>query len=248
MTENNLKLRNKFVNRLEKRIDKMNNQISLLTKVDKKLLHNQSGGSAYLLGMEIARVASLTQRGADELATKLATLQANIDNYTAVLNNIKYTPYDYKSLDSFKVISIPLYRAATYVYNHVIKVNSKYNAIANAANIVRDTTAFNITAHGGVNNKTSVKRLFDNFLLNDDTAQVNLKTLAVDTHFADAHNVPDDDNKVLVILKILMVFIKSESFEYNNNSDTLYETFRTKFHLEIIGVVPHEIRDYIGAI
>lgn len=143
MSENKLIARNKFVSKLEKKITELNESIALLSKVDEKLLLNQSGGSGlFTLGSSIADLEARAEAwkkavsSTADLDAKLAQLKANVGKYQekiqSIISGLTYPfPESKKDLDEFLAMNEDAYNAAKAVYAkaYELKDNSELNQL-----------------------------------------------------------------------------------------------------------------------
>ena len=102
MSEKKIELRNKFILKINRNIDKLTNDINLLTEVDKSL-YNLSGGTGKIAAAlrNFPVNSKLTQeatRLSDQLTTKIQILESSIDmlldfitNNTGDISSIKNT-------------------------------------------------------------------------------------------------------------------------------------------------------------
>jgi hypothetical protein len=106
MSENNLKIRGKFINKLSSKIEDLNNNFILLSKVDKKILkkinnqiseniNNQKGGdsnpanNAILAALKKSMEMKAQQESLNSSLTKLQDIKKVIDEFTTTFDNIK---------------------------------------------------------------------------------------------------------------------------------------------------------------
>jgi hypothetical protein len=102
MSEKKIELRNKFILKINRNIDKLTNDINLLTEVDKSL-YNLSGGTGKIAAAlrDFPVNSKLTQEATElsnELTTKINILESSIDmllnfitNNTGDISSIKNT-------------------------------------------------------------------------------------------------------------------------------------------------------------
>lgn len=98
MSENNLKIRQKFVNKLLTKLADVQEHVDLLVKVDKKILRNnlkQSGGTTTVSvkGAQTTLASKLLllakkQEEVNELARTASAVQINLDNIQQAINDL----------------------------------------------------------------------------------------------------------------------------------------------------------------
>ncbi len=139
MSENKLEARNKFVSKLEKKINEMNESIQLLAKVDEKLLLKQTGGTdstgLYTLGISIANLdaraaawkTALT--ASTKLNDRLNELNKNVALYqkriTDIIDNLDIPSKDTSKLDEFLSMNKEAYEAAKDAYAKAYSLTKK---------------------------------------------------------------------------------------------------------------------------
>jgi hypothetical protein len=121
MLENDLKIRTKFINKLITKIEDLNDNFILLSKVDKKILkkmnnqigreiNNQIGGdtnSAILVALKKQQEMKEQQKKITESLNKLENIEAEINSFNTTFDNIKNTIDtiqigDFNNLENFK--------------------------------------------------------------------------------------------------------------------------------------------------
>ena len=105
MLENDLKIRSKFINKLITKIENLNDNFILLSKVDKKILkkinnqigreiNNQIGGdanSAILVALKKQQEMKEQQQKITASLDKLQNIEAEINSFNTTFDNIKNT-------------------------------------------------------------------------------------------------------------------------------------------------------------
>ena len=105
MLENDLKIRSKFINKLITKIEDLNNNFILLSKVDKKIfkkmnnqigreINNQIGGdanSAILVALKKQQEMKEQQQKITDSLDKLQNIEAEINSFNTTFDNIKNT-------------------------------------------------------------------------------------------------------------------------------------------------------------
>jgi hypothetical protein len=105
MLENDLRIRSKFISKLITKIEDLNNNFILLSKVDNKILkkmnnqigremNNQIGGdanSAILVALKKQQEMKEQQKKITENLNKLQNIEAEINNFNTTFDNIKNT-------------------------------------------------------------------------------------------------------------------------------------------------------------
>ena len=105
MSENSLKIRGKFINKLATKIEDLNDNFILLSKVDKKIfkkinnqigreINNQIGGdanSAILVALKKQQEMKEQQQKITDSLDKLQNIEAEINSFNTTFDNIKNT-------------------------------------------------------------------------------------------------------------------------------------------------------------
>jgi hypothetical protein len=121
MLENDLKIRSKFINKLITKIEDLNDNFILLSKVDNKILkkinnqicreiNNQIGGdanSAILVALKKQQEMKEQQQKLADKLNKLQNIEAEINSFNTTFDNIKNTIDtiqlgDFNNLENFK--------------------------------------------------------------------------------------------------------------------------------------------------
>jgi hypothetical protein len=124
MLENDLRIRSKFISKLITKIEDLNNNFILLSKVDKKILkkmnnqigremNNQIGGdanSAILVALKKQQEMKEQQKKITENLNKLQNIKAEINSFNTTFDNIKNTIDtiqlgDFNNLENFKTFA-----------------------------------------------------------------------------------------------------------------------------------------------
>jgi hypothetical protein len=119
MSENNLKIRGKFINKLSSKIEDLNNNFILLSKVDKKILkkinnqiseniNNQKGGdpnaanNAILAALKKSLEMKKQQQSLTDSLEQLKNIQKVIDSFNNTFGSIK------KIIDDIQLSTFPI--------------------------------------------------------------------------------------------------------------------------------------------
>jgi len=119
MSENNLKIRGKFINKLSSKIEDLNNNFILLSKVDKKILkkinnqiseniNNQKGGdpnaanNAILAALKKSLQMKKQQQSLTDSLEQLKSIQKVIDSFNNTFGSIK------KIIDNIQLSTFPI--------------------------------------------------------------------------------------------------------------------------------------------
>jgi len=119
MSENNLKIRGKFINKLSSKIEDLNNNFILLSKVDKKILkkinnqiseniNNQKGGdpnaanNAILAALKKSMEMKKQQQSLTDSLEQLKSIQKVIDSFNNTFGSIK------KIIDDIQLGTFPI--------------------------------------------------------------------------------------------------------------------------------------------
>ena len=142
MLENDLKIRSKFINKLITKIENLNDNFILLSKVDNKILkkiNNQIGGdanSAILVALKKQQEMKEQQQKITASLDKLQNIEAEINSFNTTFDNIKNTIDtiqlgNFNNLENFETLNNNTLKQADIVLleNLLSNKNKKYRSL-----------------------------------------------------------------------------------------------------------------------